>query len=207
MTSTYKHAKEELDILFKQTPTATIRDFEDEILALCEKFGQSGQSGGSAPYTALALSEAIKKLCLRETIAPLTGEDSEWSDVSDSKTMYQNKRCSALFKDGKDAKPYYIDAIVKRTPNGSCWSGSFWLSKEDYLSGDNDLKIGTKAYVRSFPFEPKTFYIDVIEEEVKPDDWEMYLKDPKQLEEAFEYYDKIKSKVEMRDDKIEDILN
>jgi hypothetical protein len=52
MTNTQSHAKRELEILFKTTPDAIIREFETEILALCEKFGQSGQSGGSAPFTA-----------------------------------------------------------------------------------------------------------------------------------------------------------
>jgi len=194
MTNTQKHAKQELEILFQVTPDAIIREFEAEILAICEKFGNSGQGGGSAPYTAEALSQAIKKLCLHETIAPLTGEEIEWANVRDSSDgqgpWFQNVRCSALFKDGIDGKPYYIDAIVKRTQNGSCWSGPLWKSKEDYLTGNRDLMISRKMYIKSFPFEPKTFYIDVIDEEVAPDDWEMYLKDPKQLEEVYKYYDK-----------------
>ena len=57
-------AEKELDILIKTTIDAIIRDFIPEILALCEKFGESGQSGGSAPYTAKAISQAVEKLCL-----------------------------------------------------------------------------------------------------------------------------------------------
>jgi|ERR1035437_464593 hypothetical protein len=197
MTNTQLHAKKELEILVANATDPDnrpiIEEFIPEILALCEKFGNSGQSGGSAPYVAQALSQAIKKLCLQETLAPLTGEDSEWTDVSergDGTIMYQNNRESAVFKDGKDGKAYYIDAIVKQTENGSRWGGPFWMSKEDYLTGNRDLLISKKGYIKSFPFIPKTFYIDVIEEEVAKDDWEMYLKDIKQLEEVYEYYDK-----------------
>jgi hypothetical protein len=197
MTNTQLHAKKELEILIANATDPNnrpiIEEFIPEILALCEKFGNSGQSGGSAPYTAQALSQAIKKLCLQETIAPLTGEDSEWTNVSergDGTIMFQNNRDGGVFKDGKDGKAYYIDAIIKRTENGSCWSGPLWMSKDDYLTGNKDLMVNKRGYIKSFPFTPKTFYIDVIEEEVAKDDWLMYLKDTKQLEEVYEYYDK-----------------
>jgi hypothetical protein len=198
MSNSLSYAERELNILVKSNTDPDnrpiIEEFIPEILALVEKFGNSGQSGGSAPYTANALSFVIKKLCLYEPICDITGLDDEWVDVSSiggtENIIYQNSRCGALFKDGIEGKPYYIDAIIKRTQNGTCWSGMFWLSKEDYLTGNKDLMVGKKGYIKSFPFTPKTFYIDVIEEEVGPDDWEMYLKDPKQLEEVFEYYDK-----------------
>lgn len=193
MTNSQSFAKQELDILEATVPDAIVTPFANEILALCEAFGKSGQSGGSAPYTASAITQAIGKLLLQEPICPITGIDEEWVNVrevsEEDEMMYQNKRCSALFK-SKGGKCWYVDAIVKKTQNGSCWNGSFWLSKEDYLRGDKSKIIGSCHYVKSFPFEPKTFYIDVIEEEVAKDDWEMYLKDPNQLEDVFKYYDK-----------------
>lgn len=196
-TNTARFAERELTILSKsaQDPNnrPIIEPFTKEILALCEAFGKSGQSGGSAPYTATALSQAIKKLCLQEPICPITGIDEEWTDVAEingGKTLFQNKRCSCVFKEEKDGRAYYIDAIVKKTQKGHCFSGSFWLSKEDYLKGYKSKKIGCKQYIKSFPFTPKTFYIDVIEEEIGDDDWEMYLKSPKQLQRVWKYYDK-----------------
>ena len=78
MTNSESHAKRELEILAKTSPDALIIPFTNEILALCEAFGKSGQSGGSAPYTASAISGAIKKLMMFETITPLTGENEEW---------------------------------------------------------------------------------------------------------------------------------
>lgn len=192
MTNTYSFARQELDILEATVPDAIVTPFANEILALCEAFGRSGQSGGSAPYTATAISKAVKKLLLQEPICPVTGVDDEWVDVAEmngGETLYQNKRCSGLFKE-TNGKCWYVDAIVKKIQDGTTWSGSFWLSKEDYLTGDKSKLIGSSQCVKSFPFEPKTFYIDVIEEEVAKDDWEMYLKDPKQLEKVWEYYDK-----------------
>lgn len=202
MTNTQSHAKRELDILVANATDPNnrpiIEEFIPEILALCEKFGNSGQSGGSAPYTAKALSMAIEKLCLQKTICPIMGTPDEFYDVSeysDGVKMYQNNRLSSIFKDGENGKPYYIEAIIKRTQSGSCWGGRFWLSKEDYLTGNRDLMVSNHCEIKSFPFEPKTFYIDVIEEEVAKDDWEMYLKDPKQLEDVYEYYNKYTPKV------------
>jgi len=196
MTNTQSHAKRELDILIETTPDAIIRDFVPELLALCEKFGNSGQSGGSAPYTASALSQAVKKLCLQETIAPLTGEENEWSDVTninDGKAWFQNNRDSRVFKDGKDGKAYFIEAIVFDGDIGGRFTGNGSVS----LSGEN---IGSSQYIKSFPFTPKTFYVDVIDhrwkdkEEKIPDingDWWTHsIKDEGQLKEVFEYYDK-----------------
>ena len=201
MTKTQSHAKRELEILFKTTPDAIIREFETEILALVEKFGDSGQSGGSAPYTAGALSSAIKALCLQQTIAPLTGEDSEWGDISenDVEKSYQNNRDSAIFKVGKDGRAYYLKAVIFKGETGSCFtSGSVELPNEAGL--ENGKTIGSRQFIKSFPFKPKSFYIDVIETEwadkeqkVKQQGggwWTSVIKDEKQLEEVYEYYDK-----------------
>ncbi len=193
MSNARKFAELELDILSKSNTnfenTSLVRDFIPEIIALVDKFGKSGQSGFSAPSTAHALSKVIEKLCLQEPILPILGIEEEWVNVSDNldEPMWQNKRCSGLFKySNGDIK--YVDAIVKKTQNGTTWSGGFWLNKNDYLKNKKDLRIQNKQSIRGFPFIPKTFYVDVIEEEVAPDDWEMYLKDRKQLDEVFEYY-------------------
>ena len=231
----------ELIILEKTTPDAPILKIKEEVKNLIQKFGESGQSGGSAPYTAHAIyseiksrvfkdflieilkdkdslvyefskeieelcnkikyynlqgnvkeiSEQIRKLCLFEPISPITGIDEEWSDVSDiiGEPWFQNKRCSAMFKDGKDGKPYYIDAIVKRDQRGVCWSGFAWLNEEDYKSGDRNKMVGKRGFVKSFPFIPKTFYIDVKDSEVAKDDFESFVVDQSQLAEAWKYYD------------------
>lgn len=195
-TRTAMFAERELSILSKSANDPEnrplIEPFAKEIISLCEAFGKSGQSGGSAPYTATAISQAVKKLLLQEPICPVMGIDEEWVDVTqinDGETLYQNSRCSGLFKEG-NGKCFYVDAIIKKTKKSGCWRGSFWLSKEDYLSGDKSKMIHASQYVKSFPFVPKTFYIDVIEEEVSKDDWEMYAVNPRQLDRVWKYYDK-----------------
>ena len=201
MTNTQSHAKKELEIL---VATATdpdnrpiIEEFIPEILALCEKFGNSGQSGGSAPYTAQALSQAIKKLCLHETIAPLTGEDSEWCDVTErngGELMFQNNRDSRVFKYGKDGKASFIEAIVFDGDIGGRFTGNGSIVL-------NGVTISSSQNIKEFPFAPKTFYVDVIDhrwkdkEEKQPDvdgDWWTHsIKDENQLKDVFEYYDKM----------------
>ena len=203
MNNIRRHAEKELDILFNLKPDHLLIEFKEEILNLCEKFGNSGQSGGSAHYTASSLSNMIKKLCLFETVTPILDSDDEWVNIYDN--IYQNKRCSGLFKDGKDGSPHYIDAIIKKDQNGNCWNGMAWLSEEDYKSGDRKKMIGKSGYVKSFPFEPKTFYIDVIDVEVSKDDWESFVVDPKQLDDVREYYNLDIS--DFREEKINEILN
>ena len=172
MNKTQSYAQRELDILIKTTPNTIIRHFTSEILALCEAFGNSEQSGGSAPYTAGALAEAVKKLCLQQPIAPLAGEDSEWNDVSND--VFQNNRCSAVFKE--KGRAYYLDAIIWKTQKGSTWNGT---TKEG---------IKSRQFIKAFPFRPKTFFVDVIEKEMSKDNWEFEIKDKKQLKKVAEYY-------------------
>jgi hypothetical protein len=199
MTNTQSHAKRELEILAKTTPDAIVTPFTNEILALCEAFGKSGQSGGSAPYTASAISQAVKKLMMFETLAPITGEDDEWTDVSTSNNgepMFQNNRDSRVFKYGKDGKAYFIEAIVFDGDIGGRFTGNGSVTH-------NGKNIGSTQYIKEFPFTPKTFYVDVIDhrwkdkEEKTPDvngDWWTHsIKDEKQLDEVFEYYNQLHS--------------
>ena len=188
--STTSHAKFELELAgFFDEDSDYGGAIGEAVMELMEVFEKQGHSGGSAPIVA----SLFHKLANYKPLGPITGKDEEWGDVNDlgdGKPWYQNKRCSALFKDGKDGKPYYIDAIIKRNQNGSCWSGMAWLNEEDYKSGDRTKMVGKRGYVKSFPFVPKTFYIDVKDVEVGKDDWESFVVDPSQLEEAWEYYDK-----------------
>lgn len=203
MTKTQSFAKQELDILAATVPDAIVTPFAKEILALCEAFGKSGQSGGSAPYVASALAQAVKKLCLQEPICDVTGHQNEWCDMSEmngGEAMFQNLRCSALFKDGVEAKAHYLDAIV-------------WKGKEDwdtftgrvYIDDKNFELIGSRQFVK-FPFKPKTFYIDVVRVPITKKEAESrklhyiqdrndecyytILKNPKQLDKVFKYYEK-----------------
>ena len=67
------------------------------VLALLDVFAAEGHSGSSAPYTI----NMFKRLASFEPIAPLTGEDWEWNEVSErmGNKCWQNKRASHVFKD------------------------------------------------------------------------------------------------------------
>lgn len=171
-SNTHNYAERELDILVKSSTDPDnrpiIEPFIPEILALCEKFGKSGQSGGSAPYTASAISQAVKKLMLQNPIMPMTGIEDEWVNVSEygagkkeRECVYQNKRCSGLFK-GLKNDAWYLDAIIWKEENGNTYFGNA-IDKEGN-------RYHSKQLVKSFPFTPKTFYIDVVKE-ILPSDW------------------------------------
>ena len=196
-------AEQEFDILEQTNKEAIVLEFKNEILALVNKFGNSGQSGGSAPYTASAISQAVKKLLLQEPICDVTGHENEWVDVSemgDGSIMYQNCRCSALFKGGVESKAYYLDAIVwKGVDDYDTFTGRV------YIDDKNFELIGSSQFVK-FPFKPKTFYIDVVRIPISKEEAEKrelhyiedgfnecyytILKDPKQLDKVFKYYDR-----------------
>lgn len=188
----------ELDILVKSSTDPenrpVVEKFIPEILKLVNKFRHSGQSGGSVNYTAKTLANTIEKLCLQEPICPITGIDEEWIDVSSygGEIQYQNKRCSALFKD-KNEVVRYIDAIVFDGDIGGRFTGNGSVTY-------NGESISSSQCVKKFPFTPKTFYIDVIDHrwkdkeetqiDVNGDWWTHTIKDPKQLEKVYEYYKK-----------------
>jgi hypothetical protein len=132
------------------------RQFEDEmqemickhILALLEVFSDEGHSGSSASY-AINLFSILAKY---EPIAPLTGEDWEWGNVSEyggreGDPLYQNKRCGRVFKDSNGA--YDIEGIV--------WYD--WYTDEK--TGERYKSYFTDWHSRvpvTFPYKLKTEY-------------------------------------------------
>lgn len=116
------------------------------ILDLIELFASQGHSGFTAPYTV----NAFKRLAMYKPLSPLTGEDSEWSEVGSG--VYQNKRYSAVFKE--DGKAYNVEGKMFTDNNGSTW----------YLSKDSHVEI-TFPYI--VPDEPEEVYLDKAESENK----------------------------------------
>lgn len=202
MTNTEIFAKNELDILSETIPDSVIIPFKKEILSLCNTFGKSGQSGGSAPFTASALSDVIKNLLLQKPITDITGEDKEWIDISsmnNGEKLYQNSRCYGLFK-YSNGKCSYNDAIIWQGEND--WDT---FTGKVYLDDENFEIIGSSQYVK-FPFKPKSFYVDVIRVPITKEEAKIknifyiedsfnncyytILKNPEQLNEVFNYYEK-----------------
>lgn len=194
MSNTKSKAVREFEILEEAVDKPIILPFKSEILALVDKFGDSGQSGGSAPLTAGAISQAVKTLCMQEPICGITGNDDEWSNRISGDETYQNIRCSAVFKKGKGGRPYYLNAIVFRGEgNGNSFTSNGSVTLK------NGEKIKSRQYI-NLPFKPKTFYVDVTETEWADKEekvkkvgggwWTSVVKDEKQLEEVFKYYKK-----------------
>lgn len=158
--------------------------FKREVLRLVEKF-KAYQSPSAAETYAQTLGTLITNLCLQRPICPMTGLDNEWVHIADERVnepIYQNCRCGPLFK-LMDNRAYYLDAIAWKTDSeGGPWSGNAILP--------DGSKLNSRQYVKSFPFTPKTFIVDVIEVEVAPDDFEFYIKDVSQLDDVFAYYDR-----------------
>ena len=124
------------------------------ILELIKVFSDEGHSGSTAPYTI----DLFKKLAMFEPIVPLTGEDWEWTEIaremsgSNNGTVYQNKRCSRVFKDDDGA--YDIDGKVfynwYTNENGKRF-------KSYYTSRDSRVPV-------TFPYMPTTVYEEAVEE-------------------------------------------
>jgi len=219
------HAQAEFQILKKESQDSVVIEFSQEIIALCDKFHKSGQSGGSAPFVAEAIVSTLRKLMLFQPISPLTGGDEEWSDITEmcgEEVTFQNKRDSRVFKYGngesckewsditemcgeevtfqnkRDSRVFkygngeacMVSAIVAESENGSCWSGSFWKSKEDLLTGNKDLKIKSAQKIKAFPFTPKTFHVKVSDVQIEGDNYEMCCTDSGQLKKALDYFEK-----------------
>lgn len=112
------HAKRELDLLVKNPEDELDEALKDNLLQCVEKFTEFGHSGGSVGWAIGVLTRLLKQ----EDLTPLTGEDSEWIDVSSyvvdglEKFLYQNNRFSSVFKENNDA--YWLDGYLYENQNG-----------------------------------------------------------------------------------------
>ena len=118
----------------------------DHVLKLLDAFADEGHSGSSAPYAINVFS----KLAKFEPIVPVTGEDWEWVDVDNG--MYQNKRCSHIFKqaDRFEGQAYDIDGKIFWEWYKSDLDGE--ISKSSFTDRDSAVPI-------EFPYTPKTEYV------------------------------------------------
>ena len=207
------HFNSELEILKKQYgDDLVIKDFIPAIKMICKAFAKQGNSGCSASISNNIISNTVRNVLSFKPLSLITGEDWEWNEVTDS--CYQNKRLSSLFKEEIDSRPYYLDAIVWRGQYNGDEGTDKW---SDTFTGTVD-GIKSRQYVK-LPFTPKTFYVDVIREQLPPEwteepyiegsetydnaeyektgvknwkknNYRYHIKDQKQLEEVFKYYEK-----------------
>ncbi len=104
-------------------------------------FSTHGHSGFSASWA----RHALGKLLAYEPIRPLTGEPDEWHEVGNG--VYQNRRCSRVFKDASQmgGQAYDLDGKVFREPSGACFT-------------NRDSRVPV-----TFPYTPTTVYVNVPE--------------------------------------------
>jgi len=193
-----EHAKRE----FQKLGYKPIEECEDDIdkwiqesvLELLEVFSKQGHSGSSAPFAI----HYFEKLANHEPLAPIMCTEDEWNSCADvgDHELFQNNRCSAVFKCGINGNPYYIDAIVWRSENGFSFTGSVFNSKNEKIYSKQDIKL---------PFTPKTFYVDVIDIEIGKDDYEHRIKDESQLKEIWKYYEHQETQSYIRLKKLKEI--
>lgn len=201
---TVDKAEYEINRLLKNSKakgeTPLIKEFVPEVLSLVKKFADSGQSGGSAPYTTAVIVKVLEKLLKQQPLGGITCEADEWNSLSTfgDKDGFQNMRLSSVFKEGINGKPYYLNAIVFK-PVGKDYT---FTSGGSVVNEETGEVICSSQYIKSLPFEPKTFTIDVHETEYRKNEdgsltpeegggwWESKIADPKQLEAVWEYYDK-----------------
>lgn len=109
---------------------------QENVLTLLAVLGTQGHSGGSIGYCL----NMFKTLGSFEPLAPLTGADDEWNEVTDG--VFQNNRCSHVFKSDEDGC-YDINGRIFREPDGAC-----------YTNRDSRVPV-------TFPYWPKREYVDV----------------------------------------------
>lgn len=144
MSNLIEHAKREF-IAVGYTPLDQPQEdgpdkwIQEAVLELLEVFEKQGHSGMSAPYCV----GYFEKLAMFEPLTPLTGDDSEWNECSDG--VFQNNRCSHVFKDNKrfNGQAYDIHGRIFREPDGGC-----------YTSSESAVPV-------EFPYIPKSVYVDV----------------------------------------------
>jgi hypothetical protein len=120
------HAKSELRrINFGDEDTAVM-------IEILERFFDQWDSGGAVH----AVAPILQRLIAGKALTPLTGADDEWVEVSDG--VFQNIRCSSVFKDprfheGKLA--YDIDAPAPR----AAIAFPYWPDRADVPSPTIDV--------------------------------------------------------------------
>ena len=119
------------------------------IMEILEVFAKQGHSGSSASY-AISILEKVLRF---EPVTPLTGNDDEWNEIGDQNgTLYQNNRCSHVFKDDNGA--YDIDGKV-------FWE---WHIDDDGRRYKSHYTCRESRVPVEFPYTPKTEYVHVDED-------------------------------------------
>ena len=97
------------------------------MIGILETFFEQWDSGGAVH----AVAPILQRLIAGKALTPLTGEDDEWFDHGGG--VFQNKRCSSVFKDPRfhgGERAYDIDA---REPRAAI-TFPYWPDRADVPS-------------------------------------------------------------------------
>ena len=131
-----QHAKRELERAGYFDPQSMYAGMLGEnVMELVKVFIKQGHSGMSASI-ALALFKQVASFL---PLSPLTGEDSEWQEISPG--LFQNLRCSHVFKEQDGT--YDAEGKIFEEPDGSCYTG-----------------FGSRVPI-TFPYQPHTEIVKV----------------------------------------------
>lgn len=152
MSLLVEHAKRELNLIGlvdDENGDEMNISMRRHILHMVSEFSKEGHSGMSADYAINMLIQLLKF----QPLVPLTGEDDEWEERTDQNgglPLFQNKRCSKVFKDSTGA--FDINGIVfyemRFDENGD-------EHKEYFTNADSKVAI-------TFPYMPKVQYVQAI---------------------------------------------
>lgn len=161
-------AKSELDRI-KKDDDGLQEMANSTILEIVEKFTEQGHSGFSFHYVLSILDRVLRF----KPITPLTGEDDEWVEVG--RGVYQNKRCSSVFKD-EDGFSHDNDAVVVSDNGGITWFHSKRFRKNI-------------TFPYTPPIHPEKVYIEYTED-VPPgftgDKYDIITDDPDRIKALYE---------------------
>ena len=185
-----KRFENELDRQSKYYGNSFINDCRPELIKIFKKAINQGWSGSVAPYFIHSLAKTIEDGLHFRALSPLTLNEDEWSDLrdyGDGRVYYQNKRNSAVFKDEKDSRPYYLNAFSKYTDakfdihtntwtfrnseeSKICWSGAVYVIKKDALSKKpseltiDDVVFTSFGYIKDLEkFSSQSYEIPTVE--------------------------------------------
>ena len=195
MNNLQEHFQRELDIMRKSVDKddpLIVEPFVNDIVNILDTFTNENYTGATAPLASVILTQTIKAVLGYQVLSPLTGEDWEWTDISElhGSPLWQNVRDGGVFKD-ENGECRYSNSIV--------WVGEDqW---DQFVGRINEY--GSSNIIKEFPFMPKTFYISVRRElydENNPEhkgldttttghgEMVYFIKDQNQIKEVFNYY-------------------
>lgn len=106
------------------------------VMELVEVFASQHHSKMSAGWI-LSLFQQVASF---KPLGPLTGDTDEWVQVDVARDLWQNKRCSRVFREKGTA--YDVEGVVFRSSDGA-----------SYTNQDSRRPI-------EFPYTPQTLYVE-----------------------------------------------